>query len=212
MRCYRDRSPKSRRTRSRPGRSFTTVFKVVLRQLQEEGRGSGENLARERTAFLSAVGKIEFGQRAEVRAAGQAPQEEAPQSKRRPKHSVLGRIAMRMAGACVLLVAISFAYLVIFVRLDAASAERWVRETAPKFELWEELVKMPGTVVNTNTLVRATEFNALRAVFADGQPRTIEAIAKQFAEPVRPLVVRALHWLVKIGLLQMVAGGGRGPQ
>jgi len=119
---------------------------------------------------------------------------------------------MRMAGACVLLVAISFAYLVIFVRLDAASAERWVRETAPKFELWEELVKMPGTVVNTNTLVRATEFNALRAVFADGQPRTIEAIAKQFAEPVRPLVVRALHWLVKIGLLQMVAGGGRGPQ
>ena len=44
-----------------------------------------------------------------------------------------------------------------------------VRETAPKFELWEELVKMPGTVVNTNTLVRATEFNALRAVFA-GRP------------------------------------------
>jgi alpha-maltose-1-phosphate synthase len=82
----------------------------------------------------------------------------------------------------------------------------------PHFELWEELVKMPGTVVNTNTLVRATEFNALRAVFADGQPRTIEAIAKEFAEPIRPLVVRALHWLVKIGLLQMVAGGGRGPQ
>ena len=39
----------------------------------------------------------------------------------------------------------------------------------PHFELWEEIVKMPGTVVNTHTLVRATEFNALRAVFADGR-------------------------------------------
>ncbi|MBX9777190.1 MAG: glycosyltransferase family 4 protein [Xanthobacteraceae bacterium] len=82
----------------------------------------------------------------------------------------------------------------------------------PHFELWEELVKMPGTVVNTHTLVRAAEFNALRAIFSDGGPRTIEAIAQQFAEPIRPLVVRALHWLVKIGLLQIAAGGSRGAQ
>ena len=80
----------------------------------------------------------------------------------------------------------------------------------PHFELWEEIVKMPGTVVNTNTLVRATEFNALRAAFADGRPRTIEAVVKEFAEPIRPLVVRALHWLVKIGLLQIVAQGEDG--
>jgi hypothetical protein len=82
----------------------------------------------------------------------------------------------------------------------------------PHFELWEEIVKMPGTVVNTHTLVRAVEFNALRAVFADGRPHTIDAIAKGFAEPIRPLVVRALHWLVKIGLLQLVAGAGQGSQ
>ena len=80
----------------------------------------------------------------------------------------------------------------------------------PHFELWEEIVKMPGTVVNTHTLVRATEFNALRAVFADGGPHTIEAIARGFAEPIRPLVVRALHWLVKIGLLQIVAQSAGG--
>ena len=80
----------------------------------------------------------------------------------------------------------------------------------PHFELWKEIVKMPGTVVNTNTLVRATEFNALRAAFADGRPRTIEAVVKEFAEPIRPLVVRALHWLVKIGLLQIVAQGEDG--
>jgi hypothetical protein len=29
--------------------------------------------------------------------------------------------------------------------------------------------QMPGTVVNTQVLVRATEFNALRAVLADGR-------------------------------------------
>jgi starch synthase len=82
----------------------------------------------------------------------------------------------------------------------------------PHFELWEEIVKMPGTVVNTHTLVRAVEFNALRAVFADGRSHTIEAIAKGFAEPIRPLVVRALHWLVKIGLLQIVTGAGQGSE
>jgi alpha-maltose-1-phosphate synthase len=82
--------------------------------------------------------------------------------------------------------------------------------SGPHFELWEEIVKMPGTVVNTHALIRATEFNALRAAFADGRVHTIDAIAKGFAEPIRPLVVRALHWLVKIGLLRMVARGEGG--
>jgi alpha-maltose-1-phosphate synthase len=82
--------------------------------------------------------------------------------------------------------------------------------SGPHFELWEEIVKMPGTVVNMNALVRAKEFNALRAAFADGRAHTIDAVAKGFAEPIRPLVVRALHWLVKIGLLRMVAEGQGG--
>jgi starch synthase len=79
----------------------------------------------------------------------------------------------------------------------------------PHFELWEEIVRMPGTVVNVHSLVRGAEFNALRAAFADGRPRTIDAVVKEFAEPIRPLVVRALHWLIKIGLLRM-AGQGEG--
>ena len=77
----------------------------------------------------------------------------------------------------------------------------------PHFELWEEIVKMPGTVVNPHTLIRAVEFGALRAAFADGRPRTVEAVASGFPELTRPLVVRALHWLVKIGLLRIVAQG-----
>ncbi len=75
----------------------------------------------------------------------------------------------------------------------------------PHFELWEELVKMPGTVVNPHVLVRASDFAALRAAFADGQPRTPDEVAKMFVEPIRPLVLRALHWLIKIGLLRFAA-------
>jgi hypothetical protein len=78
----------------------------------------------------------------------------------------------------------------------------------PYFELWDEIIKMPGTVVNTHVLVRAAEFNALRAQFADGLPRSVDQVTSDFAEPIRPLVVRVLHWLVKIGLLQMAAGAG----
>jgi len=63
-------------------------------------------------------------------------------------------------------------------------------------------------VVNTHVLVRATDFNALRAAFADGRPRTVDAVIGGFAEPIRPLVARVLHWLVKIGLLQMAKGEG----
>jgi glycosyltransferase involved in cell wall biosynthesis len=79
--------------------------------------------------------------------------------------------------------------------------------SGPHFELWEEIVKMPGTVVNPHTLVRAVEFSALRALFADGKPHTVEAVANKFPELIRPLVVRAMHWLVKIGLLRIVTQG-----
>jgi glycosyltransferase involved in cell wall biosynthesis len=80
------------------------------------------------------------------------------------------------------------------------------------FELWDDLVKLPGTVVNVHVLVRATEFNALKAMFADGGTRTVDDVIKEFAEPIRPLVVRVLHWLIKLGLLQMAAAEGQSQQ
>jgi hypothetical protein len=47
-------------------------------------------------------------------------------------------------------------------------------------------------------------------MFADGGARTVDDVIKDFAEPIRPLVVRVLHWLSKIGLLQMAAADGQG--
>jgi hypothetical protein len=64
--------------------------------------------------------------------------------------------------------------------------------------------------VNAHVLVRTTEFNALKAIFADGGARTVDDVLKDFVEPIRPLVVRVLHWLIKIGLLQMAAADGQG--
>jgi alpha-maltose-1-phosphate synthase len=78
----------------------------------------------------------------------------------------------------------------------------------PHFELWEELVKMPGAVLNPHVLVRANDFVALRKAFADGQPRTPDDVVKMFVEPIRPLVIRALHWLIKIGLLSFASETG----
>lgn len=83
-------------------------------------------------------------------------------------------------------------------------------ESGPHFELWDEVVKMPGTVVNKHALVRSEEFTALKKAFADLRPHTVDAVTKAFPDAIRPLIVRALHWLVKIGLLQIVAPGGDG--
>ena len=84
-------------------------------------------------------------------------------------------------------------------RIDGAT--RFAR--GPHYELWDELTKMPGTVVNPYVLMRGADFAALRAAFGDDRPRSAEEVVKTVAEPLRPLVIRALHWLVKIGLLRL---------
>jgi len=112
---------------------YDRLWKVVLRQLQQEGRESEEDLAAERTAFLAAVSRIEFGKRPEAPATGAGGAAGAPGAALRamqaPKRAVSSRIAVRMAVACSVLAAIWFAYLVIMVRFDSASAERWIGES-----------------------------------------------------------------------------------
>ncbi|MBX9777181.1 MAG: hypothetical protein K2Y71_22630 [Xanthobacteraceae bacterium] len=118
---------------------YDRLWGIVCERLRKEGQASAGNLAAERAAFLSAVRRIEFGERLAVTPAGQAParqlpqesapqdrvpQEKTPQEKRRSKRSVSGRIVARMAFACVVLAAVGLAYLVI----DAASAERSARD------------------------------------------------------------------------------------
>jgi starch synthase len=78
----------------------------------------------------------------------------------------------------------------------------------PHYELWDELTKMPGTVINPHVLMRAADFAALREAFGDDRPRTTQDVIKAFPEPLRPLTVRALHWLVKIGLLRLMPTEG----
>jgi hypothetical protein len=75
----------------------------------------------------------------------------------------------------------------------------------PHFAMWDRLTKMPGIVVNPHVLVRASEFDALRAVFAGSEHVLLEEVLKQFPTERHALVLRSLHWLVKIGLLQLVA-------
>jgi hypothetical protein len=103
---------------------YDRLWEIVLQRLRKEGQDSAEDLASERAAFLSAVRRIEFGERSAVAPAEAAPQEGLPHEKRRPKRSVLGRIAVRMTGACILLAAIGFAYLVIAGRPASEGASK----------------------------------------------------------------------------------------
>jgi hypothetical protein len=65
----------------------------------------------------------------------------------------------------------------------------------PHFAIWDRLTKMP----------RATKFDAVRAAFAGGEDVLLEDVLKQFPSERHALVLRSLHWFVKIGLLQLVA-------
>ncbi len=57
-----------------------------------------------------------------------------------------GRIAMRMASAFAVLVVVWFAYLLIVVRLDSASAERWAGEGATNS--WQSQVMRAALSIN----------------------------------------------------------------
>jgi len=115
---------------------YDQLWNIVVEGLQAEGNDSGESIARERAAFLSAVKRLEFGERLAPEASGAEPEaggaeEEAPRVWRPRGRSIVGRIAWRMVGASVILAVIGFAYLVMVTGLDSASAKRWVGQGAP---------------------------------------------------------------------------------
>jgi hypothetical protein len=112
---------------------YDRLWNIVLQKLQDADQDTPEDLARERAAYLSAVKRIEFGERLVAPplagtlhdgALQEAePGQEAPRDARRPKRPVWRRVAVRMASACVVLAGVWFAYLIV-ARLDPASAER----------------------------------------------------------------------------------------
>jgi glycosyltransferase involved in cell wall biosynthesis len=87
-------------------------------------------------------------------------------------------------------------------RLDGASR----LAPGPYFARWEEFAGQPGVVVHPQVLAGRADFQALRALFADGKPRSVDDLLAAVAEPNRPAVWRTLHWAIKVGLLALVMG------
>lgn len=74
----------------------------------------------------------------------------------------------------------------------------------PNFARWDALVTEPGIVVNARTLVSQPSFLRLRTFFAGERTTTVAQALAVFPGGERALVRRSIHWLIKIGLLQLV--------
>jgi hypothetical protein len=122
------------------GGVYDRLWRIVVQQLQAERNDSDEAIATERAAFMAAVQRIEFGERLTTAAEGRegasaavrGGQSQTNHTRNRSKRSVLGRIILRLAGACAVLLIVGFVYLVSVVRLDSASTERWAADDTSK--------------------------------------------------------------------------------
>lgn len=111
---------------------YDRLWQIILNQLHEN-EDSDEVIARERAAFLSAVRRIEFGERG-ARPAHEA-QHEAQDGVRvvgRPvRRGITGRLLVRMVSACAVLAVLCLGYLAIAARTDSGSSESWIGEGGP---------------------------------------------------------------------------------
>lgn len=73
----------------------------------------------------------------------------------------------------------------------------------PQFAQWGELPKKSGVILNAAMLTGQKQFEAIRAAFVAGKPKTVKEVVAGFQEADRPAVLRTLHWMVKIGLLTL---------
>jgi hypothetical protein len=110
------------------GSVYDRLWNIVVDRLRAEGNDSDEALASERAAFLAAVKRIEFGERAQALTPDEGEQGRLPDM--RPRRPLLRPIALRMATGCAVLLVICISYLIIVVSLDPASAERWAGDDA----------------------------------------------------------------------------------
>jgi hypothetical protein len=74
----------------------------------------------------------------------------------------------------------------------------------PQFAEWNELPRQAGVAANAPVLMGDSDYRALRDLFADGQARTAAQALANIPAERQGRVFRALHWLVKIGLLRLV--------
>jgi hypothetical protein len=75
----------------------------------------------------------------------------------------------------------------------------------PDFERWDELVKEPGVVINGAILIGKGEFQLIGKAFGNGEARRVNDLLELLPKEKRDSAYRALHWLVKIGLLRFSA-------
>ncbi len=73
----------------------------------------------------------------------------------------------------------------------------------PHFSQWGDLVKKPGIILNAAVLTGNANYLAIQRNFSKDAPVSVDEILKGFPEAERALVLRTLHWMVKIGLLQL---------
>jgi glycosyltransferase involved in cell wall biosynthesis len=71
----------------------------------------------------------------------------------------------------------------------------------PHFDQWGTLPKQSGIILNASVLTGNTHYLALGECFSRKKSFSIEEVLAGFPEPERALVLRTLHWAIKVGLL-----------
>lgn len=74
----------------------------------------------------------------------------------------------------------------------------------PYFDRWEELVNEPGVVLALSALLGKKEFLFIRDQIAAG-PQSLDQMLAGIKAERRPVVLRSLHWMVKVGLLRVAS-------
>ena len=72
-----------------------------------------------------------------------------------------------------------------------------------EFARWDELLSQPAIVLHAPVLLRASTLARLRQVVTEVDSITLSDLVRGFPDGERPAVYRSLHWLIKIGALQL---------
>jgi glycosyltransferase involved in cell wall biosynthesis len=71
------------------------------------------------------------------------------------------------------------------------------------FDRWSDLIKQPGIAVNGSILAGQKTLRALHETFEGNAPVAIKDVLTKFQPAEQGSVLRSLHWLIKVGLLQL---------
>lgn len=73
----------------------------------------------------------------------------------------------------------------------------------PHFDYWEDILKDAGIVIHAASLPSRAEFLAVRDRVASAEAISLNELLAAVAADRRYVVLRGLHWMVKIGLLRV---------